>query len=205
MRFLRGINRYLILFGFLGVLGIYSCINSEADYVPKPKGYPYISFPQKIYRVFDTTIAPYTFQIPQYALMEKDTLGNYTPEPSWFNLNFKPYNATLHITYYSFTKYSYFDSLVFDTRKFAFKHQQRAEDIIEEPIIGKAKNVKGMAYYIQGNTASNFNFYLTDSAKHFLRGALYFNYRTNQDSIRPVYQFIQQDVRKLIESFSWKY
>lgn len=182
---------------------LFSC-SSGADYVPKPKGYPRIDFPAKKYIVFDTAVAPYTFEMPVYASMEKDTLSNYTPDPTWFNMVFKPYNATLHITYYKFGNWVLFDSLVYDTRKLVQKHMQKADDIIEEPFRDSENKTSGLIFRIQGNTATNLNFYATDSSRHFFRGALYFNKKTNPDSIAPVYQFIREDVMHLIKTLKWK-
>ena len=44
----------------------------------------------------------------------------------------------------------------------------------------------------------------TDSVKHYLRGALYFNVEPNKDSLAPVLQFVKEDINVLIESFNWK-
>ena len=59
-------------------------------------------------------------------------------------------------------------------------------------------------YELDGSTATNAQFFITDSTKHFLRGSLYFNSTTNQDSIAPVLAFLKIDMLKLIESLEWK-
>lgn len=84
------------------------------------------------------------------------------------------------------------------------KHLQKAEDIIEEPVSNFNPKVQGLVFHIQGNTATNLNFFTTDSSKHFLRGALYFNKQTQSDSIYPVFQFLEKDVNELLKSFEWK-
>lgn len=179
-----------------------ACGGSEA-YVPKPRAFPRLDLPEIGYKNFDSSGIPYAFEIPVYSAMEKDTLNVYTRQPNWFNLNFKPFNATLHITYYRFQNWHEFDSLIEDTRKLVNKHIQRAEDIIEEPF-SSSKNVKGMLFDIEGNTATNLNFYVTDSAKHFLRGALYFNRQAAADSTAPVFERMRMDVGHLIKTFRWK-
>ena len=55
----------------------------------------------------------------------------------------------------------------------------------------------GHILVIQYNTP--LNFYLTDSNRHFFRGALYFNAKTDSDSIKPVYEFIRTDIFNLIK------
>jgi gliding motility-associated lipoprotein GldD len=57
---------------------------------------------------------------------------------------------------------------------------------------------------IEGNTATNLNFYITDSMQHFLRGALYFNSQASADSTAPVFERMRKDVGHLIQTFRWK-
>ena len=102
---------------------------SDHNYVPKPRAYPRIVYPEKEHERFQREGVPYSFEMPLYCSMEKDSGGVYKQQPNWFNLNFKPFNATLHITYYRFKDWQQFDSLVSDTRKLAYKHLQRADDI----------------------------------------------------------------------------
>jgi hypothetical protein len=45
---------------------------------------------------------------------------------------------------------------------------------------------------------------MTDSTNHFLRGALYFNFSPNNDSLRPVIEHLEADIQQLIESLEWK-
>ena len=183
-------------------LTLAACGGSDA-YVPKPRAFPKMLLPEVSYRKFDSAGIPYAFEMPAYSAMEKDTLNVYTRQPNWFNLNFKPFNATLHITYYRFQSPREFDSLVDDTRKLVNKHIQRAEDIIEEPFIS-SPTVKGIMFDIEGNTATNLNFYITDSMQHFLRGALYFNSQASADSTAPVFERMRKDVGHLIQTFRWK-
>ena len=68
----------------------------------------------------------------------------------------------------------------------------------------KEKSVYGVLYEIKGNAASSVQFYATDSTKHFLRGALYFNTVPNKDSLAPAIQFVEEDIIHLIETLSWK-
>lgn len=179
-----------------------ACGGSES-YVPKPRAYPRLNLPENAYRPWDSAGVPYKFEIPVYTAMEKDTTGVYTSQPYWFNLNFKPFNATLHITYYRFSGWDQFDSLVDDTRRLVNKHIQRAEEIEEIPL-SPSPGVSGLMFDIRGNTATNLNFYLTDSSRNFFRGALYFNRQAASDSIAPVFDYMKKDVNNLIRTFRWK-
>jgi len=186
----------------LSALYLAACGDSNS-YVPKQRAYPRLDLPAEAFKKFDSAGIPYAFEIPVYTYMEKDSLNVYTRQPYWFNLNFKPFNATLHITYYRFNSQDQYDSMVNDSRKMVNKHIQRAEDIIEEPI-WISERVKGMMFEIEGNTATNINFFLTDSIQHFMRGALYFNNHASSDSTAPVFDRMKTDIRHLIKSFRWK-
>ena len=75
--------------------------------------------------------------------------------------------------------------------------------ISEEVFENKDKDVFGILYDYDGLTATAAQFYLTDSINHFFRGALYFNTEIN-DSILPINNFLKEDLRIFIESFSWR-
>jgi gliding motility-associated lipoprotein GldD len=62
-----------------------------------------------------------------------------------------------------------------------------------------------MLFDIRGvNVASMYQFYITDSSKHFIRGALYFDHAPNNDSLAPVIEFLKADIDHLIETFTWR-
>jgi gliding motility-associated lipoprotein GldD len=52
--------------------------------------------------------------------------------------------------------------------------------------------------------ASPLQFFVTDSSKHFLRGALYFTVKPNNDSLQPVIKFIKEDINRFIDTFEWR-
>jgi gliding motility-associated lipoprotein GldD len=64
--------------------------------------------------------------------------------------------------------------------------------------------VSGIFYDIGGDAASPTQFFVTDSAKHFLRGSLYFNAAPNSDSLAPVVKYIKEDMLHLLETVKWK-
>jgi hypothetical protein len=45
---------------------------------------------------------------------------------------------------------------------------------------------------------------MTDSSRHFLRGALYFNTRVNNDSLAPAIEYMKKDIMHLINTMDWK-
>ena len=187
---------FLIIF-----TSIFAACGSDQANVPKPKGYFRIIFPEHRYRSF-TSDAPFIFDYPIYGTVTKDTDKN--SQPYWYNLNFPQFNGQLHITYHGVFSAKNYNNMTELTRMLAMKHTIKANSIDQKLINYPDKKVYGIYYAIEGNTASSVQFFLTDSAKHYLRGALYFNERPQYDSIQPVIKFVKKDIDKLIESFRWK-
>jgi gliding motility-associated lipoprotein GldD len=65
-------------------------------------------------------------------------------------------------------------------------------------------HITGVFFKLTGSVATAKQFFLTDSTKHFLRGALYFDATPNEDSLKIVNDFLQQDMYHMINTFQWK-
>jgi len=189
-----------LLFIFSCVIVLTSCGDDEDEvFIPKPKGYFRIDFPKKEYRVYDS-LCPYSFEIPTYAFINNDKhLG---ADPCWLNINFPKYNAQIHLSYKVVT--NNIDSLFSQSRDFVVKHQVKSTGIDETVIIRDSAKVYGLVYDISGNSASNVQFYVTDSTHHFMRGALYFNSVPNIDSLKIVVDYLRLDILQMIKTFKWK-
>lgn len=196
---MRNKIKFFLLFPlFLAfIMALLGCNNEST---PKPIGYYRITFPKKEYLAFDTNY-PYCFEYPKYGKIIPDKDAN--SEPYWINLDFNQYNARIHISYKVIN--NNLATYTEDTRTFVMKHIPKATNINENYIQDKEERVFGIVYDIEGtHAASSFQFYVTDSLTHFLRGALYFNEVPNNDSLAPVIQFIKQDIYHLIHSLKWK-
>jgi gliding motility-associated lipoprotein GldD len=174
---------------------------SESTYTPKPRGYFRIDFPKKEYKVYNGD-CPFTFEYPVYAQMTVDDERN--AQPCWNNLNFPQFNGKLHLTYYDFSSKKEYDDMTEGARALAMTHTIKANSIDKKLINYPDKKVYGIYYAIEGNTASSVQFFLTDSTKHYFRGALYFNEKPQYDSLQPVVKFIKKDIDRMIETFKWK-
>jgi gliding motility-associated lipoprotein GldD len=96
-----------------------------------------------------------------------------------------------------------FDRLVNGAYTLTFKHSYKASSI-EDSVFRTANGIEGIFFRIGGDAATANQFLLTDSVKHFLRGALYFDAAPNADSLAPVNAFLKEDMRHLIQTFRWK-
>jgi gliding motility-associated lipoprotein GldD len=172
--------------------------------MPKQRGYHYIVLPERSYTTFNRPGYPYSFQLPVYSEAVKDSVFfNEAPEnPYWLNIIFPEFKAQIHLTYKTFSGIDELDKLVADSYKLTFKHTVKAEYIDEQPI--SAPGLGGMLYEVGGDAATPIQFFLTDSSRHFLRGALYFAAEPNADSLSPVTTYLREDIILLMETLRWK-
>lgn len=192
-------NLKLLLCSVLLSVACFSCDDEDEVYSPRPRGYCRIDFPEKKYRMYDS-ICPYRFEIPTYSRMTQDKHNG--AEPCWLNLEFPRFNAIVHLSYKNINKD--LAQHLENSHYFANKHQVKATGLDEIAILRDSAKVYGLLFDISGNTASTLQFYLTDSTKHFLRGALYFNSVPNSDSLKIVVDFLRKDVIHLINTTGWK-
>lgn len=193
----------------------------NSNYSPRPTGYYKINFPQRSYQRFDNPEFPFSFEYPAYANIVRDTtyFQEKTENPYWLNIDFPRFNGKIYISYNIIggktvfkikRKDGYADSigvntfegLVKSSYDLTFKHSYKASSI-DDSVFRTANGIEGIYFRLGGNTATANQFLLTDSVKNFLRGALYFDATPNEDSLGIVNDFLQQDLKHLINTFKW--
>lgn len=208
---------------WLLVTGCLILVSCNSDPTSKPRGYFRIDTPAtKEYKLFNRPEYPYSFEYPVYGnIIQDSTFFDDKPQnPYWVNIDFPQYDAKIYLSYMGVndkvvykekTATGYKDSVGFnslnklinDAFSLTNKHAVKANSI-DEIEVHPAKGVDGFIFEVGGNAASLKQFYLTDSSKHFIRGALYFNATPNEDSVKPVSQFLFQDMKRLVNSLRWK-
>ncbi len=183
-------------------LSLFSC---NSDYsVGKKKGYFRISFPEKKYQLFNQPGYPYTFEYPVYANVIRDTTFFEDKAGDWWiNIDIPRFEGRIHVSYKPINAENSFDSLVSDGFKMAFKQHVDVSTGINDSLMQTPNGVEGIYFSLGGNTATANQFFLTDSTRHFLRGALYFNAAPNADSLGIVNEFLKEDLKHLINTLRW--
>lgn len=179
-------------------------VSCNGVYTPKRRGYFKIDFPRHEYQTFDQAGFPYTFEYPVYAKIVRDSsFFDTVPEnPYWINIDFPRFDARIYISYKAIGP-NKFDKLREDAFKMTFKHTSKASSI-DQTVIQTPNGIGGIYFNVGGNAATANQFFLTDTTKHFLRGALYFDTTPNEDSLGIVNQFLEKDMQHLINTFKWK-
>jgi gliding motility-associated lipoprotein GldD len=183
---------------FSVILLVFFLSACNGNYTPKPAGYPRVVYPEKAYTLFDAD-APFSFEYPVYARMVPYRSNS---EPYWYNMEFPALNGEIHLSYKPVD--GNLNDYIEDSRSLVYKHAARSDGINELPMIDTLHKRYGILYDLKGNVASAVQFFVTDSAEHFLRGSLYFNTTPNRDSLNPVIAFVREDIVHLIKTLEWK-
>ena len=173
---------------------LFNLICCKGDAVPKPTSQLRLDYKTAKYAHFENS-CPFTFDINDGAIIKEKSECNFTIDypkmKATIYLSYKPINNNVNI-------------LLKDAQKLTYEHVIKADDILEQPFINSDSKVYGMFYHVNGNAATNAQFYVTDSINHFMDCSVYFYTKPNFDSIMPAASYVKNDMQRLMESLRWK-
>ena len=164
------------------------------EVVVKPQAKLRLQYPLPEYERVNVP-CPYSFE--KNKLAESELKSNCA-----VNLNYSRMKATVYLTYQEID--GNLNALLEDAQKLTYDHTIKATEIFEQPRLDSVNKVYGMFYMINGDAATQSQFYVTDSINHFVTGSLYFNSKPNFDSIYPAAVYLRNDIRVIMESIQWK-
>ena len=183
----------------LALITLSAC--GKADYLPKPKGYNRIDLPPHEYQALPDSF-PYSFEFSRHVQIKRDS--SWLAERYWIHLYYPLMDADVQITYKPIRN---LDSLLqgyyHDAYKLTSQHNIKAYSI-EELIMELPNGNWASVSELEGEVPSQYQFHVSDSTRHFLRGALYFKTATQNDSLKPVIDYLKQDIRHLLFTLKWK-
>ena len=212
-----------IFFIMIAMVAMVISPGCNSVYTSKKTGYFHIDLPKHTYQSYNETGFPYSFEYPVYAVPVKDsTYFDSTPENDyWVNIDFPQFDARIFLsykiiggksvfkiknakgTYYDSVGINEFDRMVNDAFNLTNKNEAVATSI-KDSLFTNPNGITGVFFKVGGNAATATQFFLSDTSRHFLRGALYFSATPNSDSIKPVQDFLQQDIKHMINTFKWR-
>ena len=192
LNFKRSNNRILI--AILSCLVFSLATSCKDDVIPKPSSYLRLDYPVATYADFENT-CPFTFEMNADAVIKAEKDCGLT-------ITYPKMKATIYLNYQPVK--NDINALLKDAQTLTYKHVIKADDILEQPYLNPERKVYGMFYQVDGNAATNSQFYATDSTKHFVQGTVYFYAKPNFDSIMPAASYIKNDMQHLLETIKWK-
>lgn len=191
--------------GVLPLLSVGCCLlilgACQREYLPKPIGYNRLILPEATYRSLPDTL-PYTFEYSAHAQLLADTSG--IRERYWIEIYYPQLQSNIHITYKAIkNNEQLLKEFMNDAYTLAAKHQIKAY-AIDEAITKTPSGKTAVVVELQGEVPSQMQFTITDSTRHFLRGALYFNTKVQNDSLRPAIEYMKKDIMHMINTFDWR-
>jgi gliding motility-associated lipoprotein GldD len=184
----------------VGIFGVYYFFFSRETAVPRKKAYFRIDFPEKKYSLYDSQ-CPVTFEVPNYAKIE-NVPGEDGGVGCWFNLFVPRLRATIYCSYFPVT--DNLEKHISKAYDFTLMHEVKATAIRRTQVRIDSTKMYGIIYDLEGDAASQLQFFVTDSVNHFMRGVLYFRNKPNADSLAPCLDFMREDVVHMIETMRWK-
>lgn len=186
------------LFLTLSSIAILGCTE---DYKPKPSALLRLEYPAPNYEKV-TADLPFSFErnliSENIAEIQVEDRGNSLG----LNIKYPQLKGTIYLTYKKIDGNLLY--LIKDAQNLTQKHTIKADEIAEALFENPDNKVYGMFYEIGGNAASQSQFYVTDSTKHFLSGSLYFYAKPNFDSIYPAAVYLKNDIKRIMETIEWR-
>ncbi|WP_396603392.1 gliding motility lipoprotein GldD [Algibacter sp. R77976] len=186
------------------LLVVVFCFSCGEDYVPKPKAELRLEYPNAQY-VDDNLELPFAFEKNLLATKVVSKQLKAPTKSYGVNLEYPALKGTIFLTYKAIEKdKENLKDFLRDAQKFTLEHTKKADEIPAYPFENKERKVYGMLSEVKGNVASPAQFYVTDSVNHFLTGSLYFFAKPNYDSILPAASYLQKDIKRIMETVTWK-
>jgi gliding motility-associated lipoprotein GldD len=192
-------NRFVNLLLAISVVALVSSCDNQ--YLPKPLGYNRLDLPSPQYQSLPDSL-PYYFEYSKHAILLDDTSA--INEKFWIELYYPLLKSNIHVTYKPLREnQQLLKEFLDDSYTLTSKHQVKAY-AINEVITTTPSGKTAVIAELEGEVPSQFQFTITDSTKNFLRGALYFNTKVQNDSLAPAIEYMKADIMHMINTFAWK-
>ncbi len=194
------IQNILIRYFALPVILLFIFSSCTSEFTPKPKGFNRIELPEHQYFNLPDTF-PYQFEVSKHARLLKDS--SYISERYWLDIYYPTMDANIQITYKPVnSKKELLEEYLNDAYKLTSQHNIKAY-AIEESIVGLPNGNVASVSELEGEVPTQFQFHITDSTQNFLRGALYFQTATKNDSLKPVIEYLKIDIMHMLNTLNW--
>ena len=172
---------------------LFLVISCQDEPIPKPKAKMRLEYPKG--KLADLETNNFRFKYNQLAKAKVN-------KENAFTIEYPDMKGAIFLSYKKVD--NNLGQLIKDSKRLSYEHAVKADNIVEQPFVNPNDKVYGALFEVQGNAASQSQFYVTDSTTHFLTGSVYFYTKPNYDSILPAAAYLQNDIRGIIETLKWK-
>lgn len=166
--------------------------------IPKPPTYLRMDLPEHSYKTYKSTCG---YQFDAATIFKIKDVSDSAGLTCHKDIDLGPLNGVIHFSYIEMIEplstYVNFANDKVD------EHKLKATAIDDQNILHPENRVYGTFFELQGDVASPFQFYLTDSTSKFISGVVYFNSRPNYDSLKPSLDYLKVDLLKMVNTFQW--
>lgn len=190
-----------ITYAVIPILLFFLLSACDREYMPKPLGYNRLELPEPEYQRLPDSL-PYSFEYSKHATLIPDTSS--IRERYWIEIYYPTIKSNIHVTYKPLQQNKkLLKEFMDDAYTLTAKHQIKAY-AINEVITVTPSGKTAVIAELEGEVPSQFQFTLTDSTENFLRGALYFNTKVQNDSLAPAIEYMKRDMMHIINTLEWK-
>lgn len=190
-------NKIIYVLAFTGVFSFLTSCKEELP-VPKPPTYLRIEVPASKYISYNDPCG-FEFEMPDMFKLDSTKIAT---ENCNRVIDLGPLNGSIFLYYWDVEKPLSF--YINNANDEVGNHKLKATFIGDEQFKYPEKRVFGTRFELQGNVATPFQFYITDSTDRFLFAEVLFNCTPNYDSLKPTLDRFNQDLDQLINTFKWK-
>ena len=189
-------NYLKILFVPIALIVLLSC--DEETYIPKPPTHLRLELPDHTYSNHKDS-CQYSFDVASIYTVEN--APGTEASSCHRRIQLGPLNGTVFLRYWDMEEpLAYYVNNANDEID---RHKGKAQNVIDELILRADDDVYGIIFQLEGDVATPFQFYLTDSTDRFMYGEVLFNMAPNYDSLKPTLDYLRKDLDQLLQSFKW--
>ena len=180
----------------ISILLVVALLGCQENVIPKPKAKLRLEYPRATYEKLETK----NFEFEKNKLAEPG--NSKESNENDLILSYPSMKGSIFITYKKVG--NNLENLIIDAQRLSFEHAAMADGITHTDFVNEEERIFGTYYVVRGDAASQAQFFVTDSTEHFLTGSLYFYVRPDYDSIYPAAAYLQNDIRKIMETIRWR-
>lgn len=168
-------------------------------FTPKPTGYIRISFPNPEFSVLDTLGISFSYDetLPDSIYILPKEKG------SVIKLGYEDYSSHMILNTYHVTPDSLLQFLDSLDNNVEHSIRNRKEQIVRTLYENPEYEVFCRFYTIKGATPTPYRWIISNNKDRISEGLFIFDVAVNIDSLRPIKEYMEDNIHFLIESFRW--